>query len=133
MEQLGPCATTTEPLQPVLPKRSHCNEKPSSATKSNPHSPELENTPGKRPRPGATRKKELMKKSFLKKKTLFPGDCVMTSDPRVSHHKLALCLWASEPGPAGGDEDFVHLHVPCTRSLSTKDSPGNNWAEGADP
>ena len=117
----------------MLPKRSHGNEKQSTATKRSPHSLKLGNTPGKRRRPSATRKKGLLKTSFLKEKTLFSGDSVMASDLWVTHHELALYLWASEPGPAGGDEDFVLLHFPCTRSLSTKDSPGNNWAEWADP
>ena len=50
----------------------------------------------------------------------------MAPDPWVIYPEPPLYLWASEPGPAGGDEDSILLHFPSTRALGTKDSPRND-------
>lgn len=53
----------------------------------------------------------------------------MAPDPWVIYPEPPLCLWASEPGPAGGDEHSVLPHFPRTGALGTKDSPRNDWTK----
>lgn len=54
----------------------------------------------------------------------------MAPDPWVIYPEPPLCLWASEPGPAGGDEDSILPHFPRTGALSRP--PPRAW-HGSEP
>ena len=99
MEQLGPWATTTEPvrLEPVLPTREAAIVRgPRTAMKSGPHLPQLEKALAQKRRPNTAKNKLINLKKLFNKKRRQPSAKQEESSHQDPNQPM-VWSWTSQP------------------------------------